>query len=181
MWAPPNVAKENWLVSRPAIFCPVFSSGSTALFWIYTKEPLYSYTLLKKWFLYILLWPHSQSYNTWLIYLHLGQVIFQIFHTITTEFVFSFFCFFSMSMDSAILVLSISGIITDWYYHQLFLLHYHCLSIIITVYLLQGLRETVVFLLALNISNIELSFMEIIQLTCVTSWLAGYCTVYTGT
>ena len=65
-----------------------------------------------------------------------------------------------------------------WYYHQLFLLHCHCFSIIITVY--SKAWEKLVFLLALNISNIVIGLMEIIQLTCVASWLAGFCMVYTG-
>ena len=47
---------------------------------------------------------------------------------------------------------------------SLFLNHHCCLF--------EGLRETGVF--ALNISNIGLGFMEIMQLTCVTSWLAGF-------
>ena len=65
-----------------------------------------------------------------------------------------------------------------WYYHQLFLLHCHCFSIIITVY--SKAWEKLVFLLALNISNIVIGLMEIIQLTCVARWLAGFCMVYTG-
>ena len=101
-------------VGQPATFHLSFSSGSTVLFRI--QEPLYCYTLLEK-----------------MIFIHI--------------------------IDSGIFVLSISGIITDsstflfrsaseceigifpmianyyhWHYHQIFLLHYHCFSIIITVY-----------------------------------------------
>ena len=58
---PNDEAKEGWSVGRLASFHPRFSCPNA-------KEALYGYTLLKKWFLYILLWPHSQSYGIWLIY-----------------------------------------------------------------------------------------------------------------
>ena len=41
-------------------------------------------------------------------------------------------------------------------------------------------RETDMFLLAQNISNIKLGFMEIIQLTYFAGLLAGFCMLYTA-
>ena len=61
-----NVAKEDWSVSRPAIFHPRFSSGSTVLFGI-QKNCYIAIHFWKNNFLCILLWPHSQSYGIWLI------------------------------------------------------------------------------------------------------------------
>ena len=55
-------------------------------------------------------------------------------------------------------------------------------SIDITInyfYCIVIVSETGVFLLALNVSNIALGLMETIQLTCIASWLAAFCMVYT--
>ena len=57
---------------------------------------------------------------------------------------------------------------------SLFLEHHHCLLI------LRSEREAGVFFLVLNISNIGLGLMEIIHLTYVANWLAGFCMVFTG-
>ena len=63
-----------------------------------TKEPLYSYTLLLKLFLYIILWPHSQSYNIWLISsTRASDVSYHWVFTLSPN---------SMCMDTAVLVLS---------------------------------------------------------------------------
>ena len=140
-------------VGQPATFHLSFSSGSTVLFRI--QEPLYCYTLLEK-----------------MIFIHI--------------------------IDSGILVLSISGIFTDSstfffffgrpvnvkseYFRWLLITtiditinYFYCIIIVSqssSLFILRSEGDWCV--LALNISNIRIGFMEIMQLTSVASWLPGF-------
>ena len=68
------------------------------------------------------------------------------------------------------------NIFDNWYYH------WYCIVIVSqssSMFVYSKAWEKLVFLLALNISNIVIGLMEIIQLTCMASWLAGFCIVFT--
>ena len=113
-----KVMIENWLVRRSTgNFPPRVSRGSAVLFRI--QEPLYSYKLLKKifWFLYIL-----QTPAFWF------SQIPGIFTNSPTRF------FSRLASEGEMGRFSMITNYYHWYNHQLFLLHYHCFWIIITVY-----------------------------------------------
>ena len=144
------------MVGQLAIFHPCFSSGSTALFQI--QEPLYSYTCLEK-----------------MIFIHiidssiLDLSISGIFTNLST------FFFWSASERE----MGISLIIINWWLLittiDNTINYFYCIIIVSqssSLFILRSEGDWCV--LALNISNIGLGFMEIMQLTCVASWLAGF-------
>ena len=178
-----------------------FSSGSTVLFQIRKNH----YMAIHFWKNDSNTYYYDYIINPTIpdLYIHLGQVIFH-----TTEF-FSLSSIL-MSMDSAILVLSniqefyrlmptcfflllFSGWLMNAKLEYIWWLpntsiditinHFHCIVIISRssscLFILRSERDWCV-LLVLNISNIGLGLIEIIQLTCVASWLAGFCMVYPG-
>ena len=137
------------------------------------------------------------------LYIHLGRVIFH-----TTE--FFLLSPISMSMNSTILILSnirdFYRLTLTWFFWKtifrstdereigIYLMiaytsiditinYFYCIVIVSqswSQFVYPKAWETGVFLLALNVSNIGLGLMEMIQLTCIASWLAGFCMVYTG-
>ena len=142
--------------SQLAIFHPRFSSGSPVLFQI--QEPLHTNTLLEKMiFIHIIGSSILVLSNIWDFYQLLNLFFFMVGQWTWNGNIFN---------DRQLLPLILSSTI---FIALLFLYHHH--------YLFQGLTETGV-LLALNISNIGLGFMEIMQLTCITSWLAMVSCIY---
>ena len=92
---------------------------------------------------------------------------------------FLFFSIFWLVGEREIGIFSMNTKYYHWYYDQLFItlslfLNHHCY-----LFILRSERDWFVFSRS-EICNIGLSFLEIIQLTCVANWLARFCMVYAG-
>ena len=107
--------KIGWLVGQPAIFHPWFSSGSTVLS-RRIQEPLHNYKLLEK-----------------MSFIHIIESGILVLSDIRDFYQLTDFFFFRSASEREMGIFSMITSYCHWYYHQLFLLHYHCFSIIIAV------------------------------------------------
>ena len=145
--------KIGWLVGQPAIFHPWFSSGSTVLS-RRIQEPLHNYKLLEK-----------------MSFIHIIESGILVLSDIRDFYQLTDFFFFGRPVN------------VKWEYFRwspvtaidITMNYFYCIIIVSQLSSLFVLRsEGDWCVLALNIANVGLGFMEIMQLTCVASWLSGF-------